>query len=146
MKKRQLSDKFMNDLLNGRLQPLLKEVQEDDTLCLELRGNFNDPCQKDEAINIYYRGGSLFKITRKDYGYEIFFETKYLEKVNGLGLLSSNPSIEEAVGKIALYKQAMDKSQKISLEKEFQQLIERVNNGIESNGDISNGTDYFIVD
>ena len=146
MRKRQLSEKFMNDLLNGCLTPLLKEIQEDDTLCLELRGNFDDINQKDEAVNIYYRGGSLFKITRKDSGYEIFFETKYLENVNTLGFLKSNPNIDEAVREIALYKQAMDKSQKILLEKEFQQLIARVNNRIESNDNISNGTDYFIVD
>ena len=61
MRKRQLSQTFMDDLLNGCLNPLLKEVQEDDTLCLELRGNFDEPNQKDEAINIYYRGGSLLK-------------------------------------------------------------------------------------
>ena len=118
MRKRQLSEKFMNDLLNGCLTPLLKEIQEDDTLCLELRGNFDDINQNDEAVNIYYRGGSLFKITRKDSGYEIFFDTKYLENVNTLGFLKSNPNIDEAVREIALYKQAMDKSQKILLEKE----------------------------
>jgi len=142
MKKRQLSDKFMNDLLTGCLNPLLKEVQEDDTLCLELRGNFDDPYQKGEAINIYYRGGSLFKVTRVGNNYNIFFDMKYASGQT-VGL-SGNPSVGQAVSEIASYKRLMDKwfKKHLKMERELQQFIVRENN----NTNISNSTDYFIID
>ena len=142
MRKRQLSEKFMNDLLNGCLTPLLREVQEDDTLCLELRGNFDEPNQKNEAINIYYRGGSLFKVVRVGDDYDIFFDLNYAEGQNVL--LAEKPNIQEAVDNIAIYKRTMDKwfKRHLKMERELQQFIVRENN----NTNISNSTDYFIID
>ena len=51
---RRLSAAFMTDLkAGGKLSPLLTRIKEDDTLLLAIRDNY---------VNIYYRGGSLFKI------------------------------------------------------------------------------------
>lgn len=155
MKKRQLSQGFITDLLpGGCLNPLLKEVQEDDTLCLELRGNFGDSC-RGEAVNIYYRGGSLYKIVKDTNKYVITCEkaNSWCESYR-VKLPIDLISVSNAVDKIAFFKDAIDKSGKITLEKEFQQLIERVNNGVVKNSKksfekikkISNSTDYYIVD
>ena len=66
---RAISKDFLDDLLTGELKPLLDMVHIDDTLDLELRG---------KCINIYYRGGSLFRITEKvSRTYEIFFDLNY---------------------------------------------------------------------
>lgn len=64
-KHRRISDEFRDELKTGKLKKLLDYVLEDDSLCLELRG---------EAVNIYYRGGSLFKIDDK---YNITFDLGY---------------------------------------------------------------------
>lgn len=134
IKTRQISDEFMNDLLKGCLNPLLKEVQEDDTLDLELRGN---------AINIYYRGGSLYKIEQTKCNYKITFNTKYLKYSNVS--LTESPTIQEAKDKISFYKNAMDKwfKQNGKFEREFQQVIARENNYTKS---ISKATDYYFAD
>lgn len=55
MKKRQISEKMLNAFLSGELSSLLEAVKKDDTLDLELRG---------DSVNIYYRGGSIFKIEK----------------------------------------------------------------------------------
>lgn len=133
MKKRALSSKMMDALKTGVLHPFLWAVQKDDTLCLELRGTF---------INIYYRGGSLFRITEKKTEYEIKFDTKYCVDSN---LLPANPSVQEAPGLIPQYKSRMDEWFHIHprYEREFQQLMARVNNSSEK---ISGSTDYYIAD
>ena len=132
MKKRAISEEMMRDLLSGKLSSLLRAVQNDDTLCMELRGS---------SVNIYYRGGSLFKITENKCksveNYQIVFDSGYG--------IENNPSIEEAANQIPQYKQAMDvwfhKNPKD--EREFQQFIVRTNN---RNRRISNSTDYYIAD
>lgn len=132
MGKRTISKEMMEDFLSGELSLLLSAVQNDDTLCMELRGS---------SANIYYRGGSLFKITEnkgKDGdNYQIEFDSGYG--------IENNPSIEEAADQIPKYKQAMDvwfhKNPKD--EREFQQFIIRTNN---RNKRISNATDYYIAD
>jgi hypothetical protein len=50
---RGLSNKFINDLKIGILNPFLIAVMDDDKLNLEIRNNY---------INIYYRGGNLLRI------------------------------------------------------------------------------------
>lgn len=78
MKKRAISKIMMNALLTGTLSSLLKAVQTDDTLDLELRG---------DSVNIYYRGGSIFKITEHKNEtddtseFTIFFDTNYCTKI-----------------------------------------------------------------
>lgn len=51
--KRGLEEYFLADLKRGILSPLLNLVKESDDLILEIRENY---------LNIYYRGGSLFKV------------------------------------------------------------------------------------
>lgn len=132
MKKRTISKEMMKALLSGELSLLLRAVQNDDTLCMELRGS---------SVSIYYRGGSLFKITenkcKSGDNYQIEFDLGY-------GMAKS-PSIEEAANQIPQYKQAMDVwfHKNPRDEREFQQLIVRTNN---RNKRISKSTDYYIAD
>ena len=57
MYQRALGEEMFKDFQEGGpLHELLTYVQNDDTLDLEFRG--------DHAANIYYRGGSLFRIDR----------------------------------------------------------------------------------
>ena len=132
MVQRALGEEMFNDFQKGGpLHELLAYVQHDDTLDLEFRGEY--------AANIYYRGGSLFRIDRSATGYTLTFDTKYDEG------MAANPSICVAVGLIPLYKHAMDvwfaKNRKY--EREFQQVVVRENN---RHGAISHATDYYIVD
>lgn len=128
-KHRRINENFYNALKTGKLKKLLDCVLEDDSLCLELRG---------EAVNIYYRGGSLFKIDDK---YNITFDLGYDKDKK----LNPNPDVEEAVKSIPFYKQAMDRwfHEHPKYEREFQQIILRENN---NSGKISRATDYYIVD
>lgn len=134
MKKRQISEKMLNAFLSGELSSLLEAVKKDDTLDLELRG---------DSVNIYYRGGSIFKIEEINNSFSISFDTNYCTEDSTS--LSRNPSPAEAVSNLPFYKQAMDwwfhKHPKY--EREFQQVIARENN---NHGKISNGTDYYIAD
>ena len=131
---RQIDETMFNELLNGKLSPILDAVKRDDTLDLELRG---------EAVNVYYRGGSLFKITNNNGKLDIYFNPQYC--IAEENQLTSPKNAEEAVANIPFYKQAMDfwfhKHPKY--EREFQQLIVRENN---NTGNIARGTDYFIID
>lgn len=131
---RRISDTMMKELREGILAPILEVVKKDSTLDLELRGG---------SINIYYRGGSLFRITEQGNTYLISFDTKYCSA--GGKNLSSSPSIAYALEELPYYKQAMDWwfGAQPKYEREFQQVIVRENN---SHRKISNGTDYYIVD
>lgn len=137
---RAISKDFLDDLLTGELKPLLDMVHIDDTLDLALRG---------KCINIYYRGGSLFRITEKvSRTYEIFFDLNYCdtEAWRNTGIIViCNPTIQQAVKDIPYYKQAMDMwfHKKPKYEREFQQLLVRENN---NQRDISKSTDYYIID
>lgn len=134
MKKREIKPKMLNAFLHGELHPLLEAVKKDDTLDLELRG---------DSVNIYYRGGRLFKITEKKGGYAVLFNKKYCVTDNSL--LEEYPDVKTAVDNIPFYKQAMDWwfHEHPKYEREFQQVIARENNNL---GNISRGTDYYIVD
>ena len=137
---RAISEVFLDDLKTGKLSSLLERVLADDTLDLELRG---------KCINIYYRGGSLFRITEKGSGtYEICFDSNYCdtEAWRNTGIIViCNPTIQQAVKNIPYYKQAMDMwlHKNPKYEREFQQLLVRENN---NQGDISKSTDYYILD
>lgn len=132
MYQRALGEEMFNDFQEGgSLHELLTYVQNDDTLDLEFRGEY--------TANLYYRGGSLFRIDRGAIGYTLTFDTKYDEG------MAANPSICVAVERIPLYKHAMDvwfaKNRKY--EREFQQVVVRENH---RHGAISHATDYYIVD
>lgn len=134
MKQRHISEEMLNAFLFGELSSLLEAVKKDDTLDLELRG---------DSVNIYYRGGSLFKITEINNVFSVSFDTNYCTE--GSVSLSRNPSPAEAVANLPFYKQAMDWwfHEHPKYEREFQQVIARENN---NHGKISNGTDYYIAD
>jgi len=145
---RGLSPDFMADLKSGTLNPILESVKADDTLSLNIRGN---------CVNIYYRGGSLLKITelsKKRYSFE--FDNKYLNSA-GLGRLGISPlDIDSLSGRItAEDRDGVDRwvhhipalqavmnmwlGEHPHLERELQQLVERMNNS-------NSSTDYFICD
>ena len=133
---RKISQQFIDDLNNNELKPFLDNVKVDDALCLEIRKNY---------INIYYRGGNLFKITpSKGKGYKVFFDTGY-SKEHREQIESIDPyDCEKWIANAPLLKAEMDRylSSHPKLEREFQQLIERENN----TSSIAAGTDYFIAD
>jgi len=140
-KGRGLSHAFMNDLKEGGLlNPLLERVKKEHTLCLEIRENY---------INIYYRGGNIIKIERKEV-YTAWFDIKYCicseaQFVTALPKkLCSKNDVNTWVAAIPNLKQAMDFwfGVKPKEEREFQQLLLRENNG----PTIGNSTDYFIID
>lgn len=135
MKKRAISNEFLQALKCGELKPILDAVLEDDTLCMELRGT---------AVSIYYRGGSLLRIDESSGGYSFVFYTKYCDSRSAN--LPANPTIAQAVELIPRYKQAMDRWLHINhkYEREFQQLILRENNCLA--GVVSKSTDYYIAD
>ena len=136
MYQRALDEKMFKDFQEGGvLHDLLDYVQSDDTLDLEFRG--------EGCANIYYRGGSLFRIKRSGDGYTLTFDTKYCTACDEG--MEKTPSLRAAVGLIPLYKHAMDvwfaKNRKY--EREFQQVVVRENN---RHGEISHASDYYITD
>ncbi len=136
---RSLDDKFLDDLKSGVLRPLLDAVISDTTLCLELRG---------DSINIYYRGGSLMKITQNDHGYTSSFTESYFKCGKKVCLLPAHIQKLEDVDKwlevSPELKHAIDRyfGKHSNDECEFQQLLVRDNNF----GSIANDTDYYICD
>ena len=145
---RGLSSKFMDDLKSGTLKPLLCVIITDDTLSLNIRNDY---------INIYYRGGSLLKISElTKHRYQFEFDSKYLKTggFDSFGIsakeitalpkkITSGDENDVAswIHKIPSLKIVMDlwfhKNSK--LEREFQQVVERMNNS-------NSATDYFICD
>lgn len=149
-RQRRLSREFVTALMpGGFMNSLLEVVKADDTLSLNIR------C---DTVNIYYRGGNLLEVRRGRGGlYRLKFDPNYCNvNRSGLGALpaadpGSLPSVvqegdREAIGawlrQFPLLKSTMDIWQGLKghkYEREFQQLIERSNNG-------NYATDYFICD
>jgi hypothetical protein len=147
--KRELSEAFLKHLENGLLQPVLSLVKADNTLSL---------CIRDEYVNVYYRGGSLLCIKPASQGsYAFSFNPDY-EKGRRQNLRGHLPAVdwdllEHAstvdcpagvalwLSNVPLLKQTMDFwfSVHHKPEREFQQVMERVNNE-------NCHTDYYIVD
>lgn len=133
MKNRQLSQHIFDDLKSGCLHPFVDAVLNDNTLDIEFRG---------DSFNIYYRGGSLFKVSLSANGYAVSFDENY--DISKSGNICGSPIISDAIKNIPVYKQTMDRwfSQNPKLERECQQLIVRENNA----SSIANSTDYFMAD
>ena len=119
----------------GALHSLLERVLADETLNMEFRGY-------DNAINIYYRGGSLFRVEYTGNGYVLSFDTNYC--ANQAVQLSAKPSLADAIRDMPFYKQAMDFwfAANHKYEREFAQTVVRDNN---RHGSISHATDYYII-
>jgi hypothetical protein len=143
MTQRGLSDKFMQDLKQGILFPFLDRVQQDTTLDLEIRNDY---------LNIYYRGGSMFRIspaTRFD-GYEVAFDTNYTSSSTKALLklpknaIACSDDAKEWVAHIPQLKDTMDLwfGKHPKDERALQQLVAWENN----TSPWANGTDYFVID
>ena len=134
---RGLSKKFINDLKEGRLALLLEAIQNDDTLCLEIRENY---------INVYYRGGNICKVeVDENEEYKFTFDSNYADKHKDvIEKTFENREVKDIVENLPILKSEMDVwfSKHPKAEREFQQLILRENNC----GTVSNDTDYYIAD
>ena len=136
---RSLNNKFIDDLKQGVLSPLLDAVKSDNSLCLELRG---------DSVNVYYRGGSLMKITQCAQGYTASFDENYFRSGKKVHLRALEIRRQEDVEKwlelSPQFKHAMDCyfGRHQWNEREFQQLIVRDNNF----GSSARSTDYYICD
>lgn len=144
-----LSDTFKTALLSGVLNPVLAAVQTDDTLMMGFRGSY---------ISLYYRGGEILAIDDSSTGrYKVSFNKKYDTELtlrsrlarHGSAEVLDHPIVtaEDAAAVVAVFgelKGLMDSHSKIRSghEREFQQLMARVNNRTRS----SNSSHYFITD
>lgn len=139
---RELSKSFMDDLQKpeGILYPILEHLQKDQTLMLAIRDGF---------INIYYRGGSILRITEQNgRSYNSFFDDQYNKNGCKMPILPKTIKNQDDakvwVNNFMILKHIMDVylSNKSKDEREFQQLVARENNC----SSISNESDYFISD
>jgi hypothetical protein len=132
-----LDDHFVQDLLSGSLSNLLEYVIEDPSLDLQIRDNY---------INIYFRGGNILKVNKKDVSYEFFFDKNYFKG----NKLNSKDALFELLNK-SLWNDYFPEAKQVmnrffgatgNEEREFQQLVVRDNN----RSSLANGTDFFIID
>jgi hypothetical protein len=141
VEQRTLCPDFMDELKDGFLSPVRKRVAKDDTLMLSLRKKY---------FNIYYRGGSILKLTRGSNGvYKPFFDANFGESapavIASLPVKITSPSeCDEWVSALSTLKEIMNGFfvNHPKAEREFQQLVAWENN----RSAISNGTEYFITD
>lgn len=132
---RRLLPDFINDLKGGKLKNFLTSVKEDDTLNLEIRNNY---------INIYYRGGNIFRIEQCTTGYKVHFDINYCSKYKNIISQILPGNYQKWTNSIPFIKAEMDAwfYKHPKLEREYQQLVLRENNS----SSIANDTDYFITD
>ena len=128
---RAIKGKFIDELINGNLNPILEYIQLDDTLNLELRG---------KEVTVYYRGGALLTIKQDTY------ILKGLTEKYHKGFPFMEPDIRNIEDYIPKAKHLVDiyintvKNQ--FGEKDIQQQIARENNYSPNSLD----TDYFVID
>ena len=136
---RAINDRFRNDLKDGVLARLRREVIADPSLCLELRGSH---------INVYYRGGNLMMVRQLSQGYDIRFDKNYLMKKDSVQFpepqVLRRMDVDEWIEFSATLKQAIDRyfGKKRNDEREVQQVLLRENNF----GRAARKTDYYICD
>ncbi len=138
---RTVSDDFIGDLTrtDGFLYPILERVRKDNTLMIAIRNNY---------INIYYRGGSILKLTRQNKGsYQSFFDRRYNKTEQPILLPTTINNQDDAKIWVNFFqdlKLNMDFYFSVNSkpEREFQQLVARENN----DSTISNESEYFITD
>jgi hypothetical protein len=139
---RTISKEFMDDLSRpaGVLNPILERIKNDHTLMLAIREGY---------INIYYRGGNILNVSKREGCYQTFFDVQYAKSgqnvVNPEGEIRNEANAQKIVRCLPDRKIIMDqylaKSSKTT-EREFQQLVARENN----NSSISNESEYFVSD
>ena len=139
-KTRALSPEFLGDLgKGGILGSVTDMVRADKSLCIELRGI---------SVNVYYRGGSLMKITssQASQAYSLDFNENYFKGNSVPDLpkrkINTKDDIDRWVDISPLLKRGMDQHGRRREEREFQQTILRDNNF----GSSALQTDFYICD
>lgn len=155
---RGLSDRFLNDLKDGELEPYLKLVQNDRTLELDIRDN---------KIYVFYRGGALYIISPNQDANGYRFKNAFLDSIgnkvrNSSEIFSGGFWAKKAMAlyngseyfeAIPYLKSVIDNHLCViggNDEKEFQQLLVRANNQLSSPSppkadSVSLYTDYYFV-
>jgi hypothetical protein len=129
---RELSDTFIACLKKGFLAGILRRVNEDKDLDLQIRNNY---------INIYYKGNSLLKLTEiNSKQYLVKIHSKFTSGLKIPSKLIDDNTTNSFLENIPFLKENIIKYGS-TLEIEYHQMIIRANN-LEKN----NNTEYFIVD
>lgn len=132
---RRLSDTFMENLLQGHLNPLLLKVKSDRDLVLDIRDNY---------LNIYFKGQSLLKLTENEIkaAYDVGIHEKFAQNISELpDNLGNEGDVAMFVRKIPNIKDRITEVTKSGSEVEFEQMLIRSNNY-----EPRLNTEYFIVD
>ena len=145
-----LSEQFIAALLDGHLSALHNFVQNDLSLCPEIRI---------DTLTVYYRGGSLLKLKEVDGTYQASFDiAQYAAAagepwahwwVTGLGglpeTLNTPEEVQEWLMRIPFLKSVMDRYfvDHAWRERDAQQRIVLENN---RDGNFANSTDYCFCD
>jgi hypothetical protein len=142
---RAIAPGFEFQLTGGVLRPLLRRIQCDDTLSLEIRRG---------RIDIYYRGGRLVcvRADKEADHFEVEFQEEYCDTGDEYcplppgslrRIVSANDTLA-CVDMFAAHKQAMDihLRRRRKIEREYRHAVVRDNNLLHS----SRGSDYTVID
>ncbi len=130
---RKLSLEFMEGLEEGHLAPLRNKVCKDRDLILEIR---------EDALNIYYKGHSLLKLSHKGDRYGVALHEKFqVQGIRGLTHLDTPAETDRFVRAIPEIKEQIVKLGPVGNEIEYEQMLVRANN---CEPDLN--TEYFIID
>lgn len=136
MKKRSISNQFLENLKNGALHVIVDYVRVDPSLDLELRGN---------CVMVYYRGGKILTVYENQ-NLKGLAEEYYKKEKKESGTAKIVPSYDCIHDYFAHAKHVVDiheSSNKSKLgEKEIQQRVVYENNMSVN----SSNTDYFVAD
>lgn len=136
---RGLGPEFVAALRGGLLRLLLERVRGDHTLCLEIREDY---------VNVYYRGGSLLKVSRSGSGFDARFDSNYFAGAAATTLpkaaVGAEADVDAWVKALPGLKDAMDRffAKHPKEEREIQQLIVRDNKF----GSVARQTDFYVCD
>jgi hypothetical protein len=129
---RQLSSSFVRELKGGFLAGILERVIEDLDLDLHIR---------EDAINIYFKGNSLLKLTEIGPGrYRPTIHRRFLSGT-ALSDLVDRGTTNAFLGAIPTLEANIARYGRSSLEIEYEQLIIRANNA-----ERRNNSEYYIID
>ncbi|MBM4039063.1 MAG: hypothetical protein FJ290_11185 [Planctomycetes bacterium] len=127
-----LSPEFMADLKSGMLLPLLKCVQKDRDLILEIR---------DDAVNVYSKGQSLVRLARRRSQYQVAVHPKFASGVPHGGSLTTIADTQAFVERVPAMKQAISQLRVGLNEIECEQMLVRA-----SVHEPTLNPDYLVID